>query len=380
MASPRPGPEDLAALAGPEWRDAVRAVAREHFVPAAARATPMGGGPGVWIDRDADPDGWRAAVYADTTILTQVDDGTVPLTEETAAASTLPSSSNTAPSLVARLLHLLAPLTGDRVLEIGTGTGWTAGLLAHQLGEERITTVEVDPAVAAQAKANLASAGYAPHLVVGDGADGSPEGAPYDGVHATCGVTDVPWAWVEQSRPGGMIVFPWMPRGPGGGHLVRLTVTAEGAVGRVYGDGSYMLLRSQRRTPRPLTGEERESTADLDPRRVTRSGRGCHVALAGLLPDVHISAAARPDGEHRLALRDAAEESHALVVRDAEIGDAEVYQRGPRNLWDEVEAAYLTWAGWGAPGRERFGLTVTRDGQHVWLDSPGNPIGKVRDG
>jgi protein-L-isoaspartate(D-aspartate) O-methyltransferase len=47
-----------------------------------------------------------------------------------------------------------------------------------------------------------------------------------------------------------------------------------------------------------------------------------------------------------------------------------VLQRGPRDLWDEVEAAYLRWVSWGSPARDRFGMTVTPGGQHIWLDSP----------
>ncbi|WP_067969352.1 methyltransferase domain-containing protein [Nocardiopsis trehalosi] len=366
-----------AAFAGPAWRDAFRAVDRAGFVPTRAWATPMDGGPGRWIDRDADPDAWRAAVRGDATILTQVDDGATPLTEESAAASVLPSSSATAPSLVAAFLDLLDPAPGDRVLEIGTGTGWTAALLSHRLGGDRVTTVEVDPQVARTAEANLRRTGHQPALVVGDGGYGHPAGAPYDRVHATCGVTEVPWAWVEQTRQGGVIVAPWMPRVQGGGHRVRLTATGDGAVGRLHGDGSFMLLRAHRHVVRPLRGEPRESTTRLDPRRLTGSGRGCAVALAGLLPDVHVNAGDAPDGTHRLALRDTAGESHALVVRHADGGDAAVSERGPRDLWSEARDAYFTWVGWGEPGRERFGLTVDREGHHVWLDRPDHRIGGI---
>jgi protein-L-isoaspartate(D-aspartate) O-methyltransferase len=48
----------------------------------------------------------------------------------------------------------------------------------------------------------------------------------------------------------------------------------------------------------------------------------------------------------------------------------EIEQFGPRRLWDEVVAAYTRWLGWGMPERDRFGLTVSADGQQVWLDSP----------
>jgi protein-L-isoaspartate(D-aspartate) O-methyltransferase len=52
-----------------------------------------------------------------------------------------------------------------------------------------------------------------------------------------------------------------------------------------------------------------------------------------------------------------------------------VSQIGDRPLWDEVVDAYFRWVGWGEPGRERFGMTVTPDGQRVWLDTPTQVIG-----
>ncbi|MFJ5119991.1 MULTISPECIES: hypothetical protein [unclassified Kitasatospora] len=52
----------------------------------------------------------------------------------------------------------------------------------------------------------------------------------------------------------------------------------------------------------------------------------------------------------------------------------EVVQSGPRRLWDEVAAAYRWWADQDGPGHERFGLTVTPEGQTAWLDSPDHPV------
>jgi protein-L-isoaspartate O-methyltransferase len=64
---------------------------------------------------------------------------------------------------------------GMRVLEIGTGTGYTAALLAHQLGAHNVTTIEIDPDLAARARAALATAGYGEVTVIcGDGGAGLP--------------------------------------------------------------------------------------------------------------------------------------------------------------------------------------------------------------
>src|SRR5690625_879586 len=218
-----PGPEDLTRIATPQGGDAFHAAPREHFIPAAAWADPPGSAPGYWIDHTTAPDTWRRAVYDDTVIVTQIDDGATELTAESAPQATNFTSSNSAPSNAAEFLDLLDAYPGDRILEIGTGTGWTAALLAARLGDGNVTTVEVDDQIAKQASANLDRAGYSPNLVVGDGAQGWPQGEPYDRVHVTCGVREIPYAWVQQTRPGGIIVAPWMPGV--GGHKVQLTVT-----------------------------------------------------------------------------------------------------------------------------------------------------------
>ncbi|TDE57981.1 hypothetical protein E1295_06815 [Nonomuraea mesophila] len=73
------------------------------------------------IDRETDPATWWDAVYGDTSIVTQLDDGATDLTSGEGDYT----SSASAPSTVASLLHLLDVEPGHRVLEIGTGTGWT---------------------------------------------------------------------------------------------------------------------------------------------------------------------------------------------------------------------------------------------------------------
>lgn len=347
-----------------DWRAVVAAVGREQFIPDWAWVAPMGVGEVYWIDRRADPDQWNAAVAGDTTIATQVDDGATAL-ESPEAALSVPSSSSTAPSLVARFLSLLDPYPGDRVLEVGTGTGWTAALLSARVGAERVTSIEVDAEVAARARENLGRAGFAPAVVVGDGAEGYPPGAPFDRVHVTCAAREVPYAWVAQTRPGGVIVVPWAPN-QAAGHCLVLTATGEAATGRLVGEASFMPLRAQRFPLVSPPGETREGVPRTDPRRLA-ADPGFAVALAGMLPGVSFSAF-HARGSFHFIVRSA--DSHAAVTHP----NAQVSQSGPRDLWDETEAAYLTWVGWGCPPRERFGVTVTPEGQRVWLDEPRNIV------
>ncbi|MFC6082738.1 methyltransferase domain-containing protein [Sphaerisporangium aureirubrum] len=360
--------DQLVGLAD-RWRDAWHAVPRHLFIPDRAWCD-ADHGPGRLIDREADPEAWLDAVYSDAAIVTQLDDGTTDIAEGKGDFT----SSSSAPGVVAKALGLLDPYDGDEILEIGTGTGWTAGLLAHRLGDENVTSVEIDAAVSAAAATNLKSAGHSPRLVVGDGAVGWADGAPYDRVHVTCGVRDMPHSWVRQTRPGGVIVVPWTPRWQGG-HLTVLIAVGDGtATGRFHGGVDFMLLRSQRRDLPRLEGDYRRSSTYLDPRRVVRSPSGAHIAVAGLVPDVYGAHADQAGGEFHLSLW--SEESDAQVHYAPDYKRVAVLQRGSRDLWDEMAGAYLRWVSWGAPGRERLGLTVTPEGDYVWLDSPEHPIMK----
>ncbi|MFC9974986.1 methyltransferase domain-containing protein [Spirillospora sp. NPDC127200] len=359
-------------LADDRWRDGLLAVPRHLFVPARASAVPDRPRHAAFeIDRDADPGLWRETVYSDSVISAQVDgEGTW-------------TSSCSAPGIVIPFLQELRPLEHHRILEIGTGTGWTAALLSWRVGEKNVTSVEIDPELSARARANVRAAGYAPRLVVGDGAEGFAEGAPYDRVHATCGVERVPYAWVEQSRPGAVMVLPWSPAwGPG--HVARFTVAEDKAVGRLLGPCGFMMLRSQRRPLGPpdgvagQRGEAAVSATRIDPRTLVGDAPGLDLAVAGSLPDVRSHLEGSLDGSVRLwAL--AGDSSWASVDFVPGRAESEVRQYGGRRLWDEVEAAFLRWVEWGQPGRERFGVTVSAEGQRVWLDRPDQPLSRPPD-
>ncbi|MDL4771457.1 methyltransferase domain-containing protein [Actinomadura xylanilytica] len=355
-------------LTDERWRAALHAVPRHLFAPPSALVVPdRPRYESFAIDRDADPDAWWDAVYSDAAIAAQVDDGAAD------GAGTWTSSCSS-PSVVVIFLHALRPLDHHRVLEIGTGTGWTAGLLAWRLGAPNVTSVEIDGALSARAAANLEAAGLSPRLLAGDGADGAPDGAPYDRVHVTCGVERVPDAWAGQSRPGGVLVFPWSP-GWGMGHVARLTVTGDAtATGRLTGAAGFMMLRSQRR-PSGVPGPSADadaSTTRLDPRATLSDSAGAEVAIAAQVPGVRSQIATAPDGSCRIWAIENQGADPAWAAADFVPGDGDhtVLQYGARRLWDEVEAAYFAWVSWGRPCRERFGLTAGPAGQAVWLDRP----------
>ena len=111
------------------------------------------------------------------------------------------------PYIVAYMTERIAPETGDKVLEIGTGSGYQAAILA-ELGAD-VYTIEIIPELADHARKALAGEGYAKvHVRTGDGYKGWPEHAPFDAIIVTCAPDDVPPALVEQLRDGGRMIVP----------------------------------------------------------------------------------------------------------------------------------------------------------------------------
>ncbi|MEV4371689.1 methyltransferase [Nonomuraea sp. NPDC049637] len=255
------------------------------------------------IDLDTDPDGWWRAVYSNTAIITQRNDGLA----DVADTHAYPTSSLSSPHVVAEMLDLLDIASHHQVLGIGAGSGWTDALLAWRLGDDQVTTVEIDEYVAARASANYKAAGYLPTLLIGDGTRGAPDGAPYDRMHVTCGVRNVPYEWIEQTRPGGSIVLPWMPMPGQWGYQLRLDVLDDGvAVGRFHGDCGFMMLRSQRvESWPPYADTDVKSTSRLDPREPAGAlDRGFALHLAALAPHLTITAADQEDDGWGIRLRD----------------------------------------------------------------------------
>jgi protein-L-isoaspartate(D-aspartate) O-methyltransferase len=121
-------------------------------------------------------------------------------------------SSASQPAMIAIMLEQLDVAPGMRVLEIGTGTGYNAALLAHMVGlAGHIVTVELDAEIAAAAREHLAAAGLGPDrvtVITGDGALGWSAGAPYDRIILTAGAWDVAPAWFAQLCDGGRLVLP----------------------------------------------------------------------------------------------------------------------------------------------------------------------------
>lgn len=351
-------------LTDPAWRAAVEAVPRELFLgeavfrPNGSRWEP------VHRDEVGDEE-WLRRAYANTTWVTQVDGVSADGAREPVDGR--PTSSSTLPSLVLRMLELAGIREGGKVLEIGTGTGYSTAILCHRLGDDAVYSVEYDQHLAAVAAQRLRTAGCSPHLVTADGLRGHQDGADYDTVIATCAVRTVPPSWLWQVRDAGTIVTTisgWMLASG----LIRLVLDEEGvARGRFAGDKvSYMLARPHERPPRPTFYPHPGST------------RATHVS-PDLLDDwtAHfVAQLAAPSAElvrtaDGIALLDVATGSQAWT--EYEGSRWSVHQDGPLRLWDQVEEALALWQKEGAPDQTAFGMTVTEWDQTVWLGDPNGP-------
>ncbi|MFJ5773430.1 methyltransferase domain-containing protein [Streptomyces sp. NPDC093094] len=290
--------------ADPVWREVFLAVPRHLFVPY-YYVTVAGGFERRWAEHP-DPAArarWLRGAYADVPLATRLRDGEL-------------VSSSSQPSLMAAMLAELGVRDGDRVLEIGAGTGYNAALLAHRLGDDRlVTTVDLDPEITESARRHLAAAGYHPRVVTGDGARGVPQRAPFDRILATCALPTVPRVWLAQCRPGGRVLTP-LATG-----LVALDVS-----GAAHAEGGFL------DTPAyfvPLRGGTRPvPPGPAVPAGVPRRGR-----------------------QHDLF--------RFLLALTRESLD-------PRE-------AYALWEREGRPGRRRYGITVTGDRAWAWLDDPAGP-------
>ncbi|MFG2681595.1 methyltransferase domain-containing protein [Streptomyces sp. NPDC048392] len=260
--------EHAGAIRSRAWSRAFAATPRHVLVPSWLEQETNERGIAVWRQRQASDEVGLAAVYRDVTLVTALDPATADQVD-TGAWTGIPTSSSTQPSLMAGMLESLDVADGQRVLEIGAGTGYNAALLSARLGDRAVYSVDVDQALVDAARERLAAVGHHPRLTASDGTHGYPDAGTVDRIIATCSVPAVPDAWLDQLRPGGIIVTD-IALGIEGG-LVRLSRRDDGSARGVFtaASGRFMPARREASTYPARRRPERASTAGTRPTSLT---------------------------------------------------------------------------------------------------------------
>src|SRR5205085_1608860 len=207
-----------------------------------------------------------------------------------------------------------------------------------------------------------------------DGIHGWPEHAPYHRIIATCAVPRVPWSWAQQLTPGGQLLTD-LKIGTGAGNLVLLHRHHDRLEGRFTGRwAAFMGMRhnsvttTPNRVPKAEPSEQRVTSAPAQPWNTHREVwlLTCLALPPGLRHGYILHPATRTPKAATLAAPDG---SWAEVdLGTAEDGSRWIREGGPTPLWEQVEHAHQRWHQHDQPSWDRFGLTVTRQAQWVWLD------------
>ncbi|WIV52906.1 methyltransferase domain-containing protein [Amycolatopsis nalaikhensis] len=353
---------DKGALTTPQWRAAFEALPRHLFAPKFTLPDNLGGQSHDAADSVRRED-WLRAVYHDDALLTDFDEQGILV------------SSCSAPTVVATMLEHSGATEGNSVLEIGTGTGWTAALLSHRLGAGSVTSVDVNPTYVDQARQRLDALGLAPTLAVADGYLGYPRRAPYDRIIATASLRQVPPAWLAQVRPGGTILTDI--RGAFAGNLARLTVEDDQSAHGQFIPArlNFMPLRSpeqpfliQPELSRRAVSEGGESrTTRLAPGVLRERGRVFAFFAQLAMPGTDSGYIKVTDGPMYFCLLDPHTGAWARVevTPGDPAADRQVWQGGHRRLWDELEAAHERWLQLQQPRPEDFTILITPDAEQV---------------
>ncbi|WP_137991290.1 methyltransferase domain-containing protein [Streptomyces vilmorinianum] len=342
---------DAGAITDPRWRAAFEDVPRHLFVPFYFDHS------GVRIagDDPATIEQWFAAVHSDKSLVTHRTEGAA-------------TSSSTEPSLMAAMLHALEVDDGMHVLEIGTGTGYNAALLSHRLGDGQVVTVDIALDITGPARERLTAAGYAPHVVTGDGAEGWPPDAPYDRIIATCRLDAIPRTLIHQLTDSGVILAPL------GNALARITRTGpETAEGQFLSGAFFMAMRHGRgtgvtRRPDLPAGSGRPSLLPLADIVDGTFRFLVSIVAPGLVWQYDLDDTGTPDGT-RVWSPDG---SIASVTADGTV-------RETGSLWARLEAAHEVFVAHDRPAADRYGVTIDQEEQRVWLDSPAGPSWTIHE-
>ncbi|WP_233646833.1 methyltransferase domain-containing protein [Streptomyces sp. BSE6.1] len=345
------------------WRMPVARTPRHVFVPA-------------WWEADGDrwevhepltEEQWFPAAYADRSLVTSVGGLHADRAKPDDHPVGRPTSSATLPSLVVAMFQHARIDDGDELLDVGTGSGYGTALAAHRLGDEAVTSIDVDPYLVETARHRLAIAGLHPTLETVDATGPLPvKAGAFDRIVATVAVRTVPPGWLAALCPGGRLVTTIAG--------TSLILTAEkredgSAAGRLEWDrAGFMPARHGANYPAGASGLL-AAAHEIDGEDVTTGPYPVvDVVNAWDLDSMlgitapGIEHAYQDDGHRRTAVMAHPDGSWARAVS---VGDERptVHQGGPRRLWDLLDELRAYWLQHGElPARGARAL-ITPDGE-----------------
>ncbi|MFJ2170597.1 methyltransferase domain-containing protein [Streptomyces griseofuscus] len=344
----------------PWWAPATD-VPRHVLVPRWFTPGPLG-----WtaVDGPADKETWVAAAYADTTLVTRVGPVHVDQAAPGQTVTGLPTSSSTLPSLVVSMLEhgRLAP--GLRLLDVATGSGYSAALACHRLGDEMVTTLDVDAYLSEAAAERLERIGYHPDVVTADATAELP--GVFDRIVSMVSVPRIPVSWLRGLSPQGRLVTTIA----GTGLIVTADKTPDGgATGRIEWDrASFMAARSSADYPPRLDELFAASTEDgevaLSPFPVLDVMQAWELwsMLSLTAPGIEHRTGTDDHGG-RLAWMLHPDGSWAWARTAPGERTATVHQGGPRRLYDLLDEIRWRWLEHGELPVYGAQVTISPDGE-----------------
>lgn len=344
------------------WRPLVASMPRHVFVPRWWEWTDPGG----WTACDGEADERHSvhAAYIDRTLITRLGTAHADHAEPGDHPSGRPTSSATQPGLVVEM-YRHAGITDDvDILDIGTGSGYGCALLARRLGDDQVTSVDVDDYLVKAATERLASAGLHPAVSACDAAGPLP--GSFDRIVSMMSVAPVPESWLAALRPRGRLVTVLA----GTGLLLTADKTPDGgAAGRIeWYRAGFMTARSGPDYP-PTLLEQFPAARDADGEQVT-TGRYPAVNIGKAWELYSMLGITVPGIEHHYEQTGEGQRTAWLLHPDgswaratgAADGPPVVHQSGPRRLWDIVDDIRGAWLSDGTLPAYGATVTITPDG------------------
>ncbi|MET8815297.1 protein-L-isoaspartate(D-aspartate) O-methyltransferase [Streptomyces sp. NPDC004549] len=360
----KPYAADLAAEAAHSssaWWTAVADIPRHFFVP---RWFVPGGGGWTAVDGPANEEAWVKTAYSDTTLVTRVGPVHADHTPDGQVVTGHPTSSSTLPGLVVSMLEHGRVMQGNRLLDLATGSGYSAALACDLLGDRLVTTMDVDPYLTEAASDRLDCIGHHPDVFTGDAAGELP--GTFDRIVSMVSVPRIPATWLHALAPGGRLVTTIA----GTGLIVTADKTPDGgATGRVEWDrAAFMTTRTGDDYPPALN--DLFTTASTDDGEVSLSSLPVLDVMQAWEVWSMLSLTA-PGIEHRNGSDDDGARMTWMLHPDGSWARARtapgerttVHQGGPRRLYDILDKIRWRWVETGQLPVYGAKVTVAPDGE-----------------